>query len=264
MSHKYDDFIIRGSSSGLIRNGEFLGSSDTNCPRKTILRHLDIQQVHSRHTLEIFNIGHQFEEYFASLHPEMQREFEIVTPTVKGHIDFVDDEFLYELKSITSRNTHNSVFKKNEPKSTNVLQLLTYLVAMERQKGKLIYGSYTHICTYDKLSKMRTDDIKPLFVGAVPVMKEFLVEIDDDGNALVDGEVFHNIHVSELIEFQDTLHELVKQRILPPRIEPLEPSAWTNPCKFCPLNTLCDSGISDLEEFVETAEEIFSLTDENR
>lgn len=262
--NQLNDFIIRGSSSGLLRNGEYVGSSDSNCPRKTILRHLSIQQTHSRHTLEIFSIGHQFEAYFASLHPEMQREFEIVTPMVKGHVDFIDDEFLYELKSVTSRNTHNSVFKKGEPKSANVLQLLTYLVAIERQKGKLIYGSYTHICTYDKLSKMRTEDIAPLFKDAVPVMREFLVEIDDAGNALVDGEPFHNIHVSELIEFQENLHELVRQRILPPRIESLEPSAWTNPCKFCPLSTLCDSGISDLDEFVETAEEIFSLTDENR
>lgn len=264
MSLKLDDFIIRGSSSGLVRHAEFLGSSDANCPRKTILRHLDVQQTHSKKTLEIFSIGHQFEEYFASLHPEMQREFEVITPTVRGHVDFVSDDCIYETKSVTSKNTHSSVWKKNQPKPANVLQLLTYMVAMEREKGILVYGSYTHICTYDKLMKMRTEEIKPLFEGAVPVMKEFVVEIDELGNALVDGEPFHNIHVSELIEFQDNLHELVKQRILPPRIESLEPGAWSSPCKFCPLQTLCDSGISDLEEFVDTASEIFLLTDENR
>lgn len=187
----------------------------------------------------------------------MQREFEVITPTVRGHIDYIDDEFLYELKSVTSKNTHSAVFKKGEPKAANVLQLLTYMVALERDKAKLIYGSYTHISDYSKLMKMRTEDIAPLFVGAVPVMREFLVEIDPQGNALVDGEPFHNIHVSELLEFQDNLHELVKKRILPPRIEPLEPSAWTSPCKYCPLQALCDSPVDDLEEFVDMAAEIF-------
>jgi hypothetical protein len=258
MLHRLDNFIIRGSSSGLVRNGEFLGSSDSNCARKTILRHCDVQQTHSPKTLEIFSIGHQFEEYFAKEHPDFQREFEVITDTVKGHVDFISpDGVLYELKSVTSRNTHNSVWKKGEIKIHNALQLLTYLVAMEKQKGILVYGSYTHISTYDKLMKMRVDEIKPLFVGAVPVMKEFVVEIDNQGNALVDGEPFHNIHVSELIEFQDRLHELVKSRTLPPRIESLEPNAWASPCKYCPLQALCDSGIDDLEEFVETATDIF-------
>ena len=260
---KLNDFIIRGSSSGLVRNGEFLGSSDTLCPRKTILRHLEIQQVHSKKTLEVFSIGHQFEEYFASIHPEFEREFEVITPTTKGHVDFVSPEFIYETKSVTSKNTHSSVFKKGEPKAANVIQLLSYMVAMEREKGILVYGSYTHVCTYDKMMKMRTEDIAPLFKDTVPVMREFLVEIDELGNALVDGEPFHNIHVSELLEFQDNLHELVRQRVLPPRIEALEPGAWKGPCAYCPLQTLCDSGVEDLEEFVETAAEIFLLTDEN-
>lgn len=262
--NKLDDFIIRGSSSGIFRNGEFIGSSDSNCPRKTILRHLDVQQVHSKKTLEIFSIGHQFEEYFASIHPEFQREVEVITPTVKGHVDFVSDDYIYETKSVTSKNTHREVFKNGVPKPANVLQLLTYMVAMERDKAILVYGSYTSITDYSKLMKMRTEEIAPLFKGAVPLMREFLVEISPEGNALVDGEPFHNIHVSELLEFQDNLHELVRQRILPPRIESLEPGAWSGPCQYCPLQTLCDSGISDLEEFVDTAGEIFLLTDENR
>ena len=255
---KLNNFIIRGSSAGLLRHGEFLGDSASICPRRTILRHLEIEETHSAITKEVFSIGHYFEKYFEKLHPECEFE-KLVTidGVLQGHSDAVSADMVYELKSVTSKNTKTKVIKNGHPKTDNVLQLATYLLALERTQGKLIYGDFTHISTYDKLTKMRPSDIAPLFENAIPVMKEFLVEIDDNGFVLVDGENFYNINVTELIEFQDKLHELVKSRTLPPRIEPLESNSWTNACKWCKLAPLCDSGVEDLEEFVDLAQEIY-------
>lgn len=253
-----EDFIIRGSSSGMIRNGEYLGESAVVCPRRTILRHLKIEETHSKTTEAIFSIGHQFEQYFETLHPECEFEKLItVDGVLQGHADAVGPDIIYELKSVTSKNTKAKVFGKSIPKSDNVLQLATYMVALERDVGHLIYGDFTHVSTYDKLTKMYPDQIAALFKDAMPKMKTFVVTIDEQGFILVDGQQFHNINVTELLEFQDNLHELVKKRILPPRIEALEPNSWAGPCRYCPLAPLCDSATEDLEEWVELAAEIF-------
>lgn len=257
-----DNFIIRGSSAGLVRNGEYLSSSDVACPRKTILRHLKIEETHSATTKEVFAIGHLFEEWYCAQYPDAIREMLITAEGLEGHSDLVTDEYVVELKSVTSKNTYKSVIKQGKPKPQNVLQLLVYMVALEREKGLLVYGSYCHVATYDKLIKMRPHEIAPLFKDAVPELKEFLVEIDQEGYALVDGEHYYNIHVSEIMEFQSNLHELVRARILPPRVEALNSGSWDSPCRWCKLPMLCDQNPSDLEDFVEQAAEIYEALSE--
>jgi hypothetical protein len=251
-----DNFIIRGSSTGVYRNGEFYTGSDVGCPRKTILRHLNIQQTVSEKTKEIFNIGFIFEEWFCSQFPDAIKEKEVNSSMLQGHCDLVSDEFVYELKSCTSKNTYKTVFKDNKPKVQNIIQLVTYMIELEMNKGKLVYGSYVHVCDYSKLMKMQSDQIKTIFDGAVPVLKEFNVEIEEDGTVLVNGEHFHNLNVTEILDFQINLHELVKKKQLPPMVEALDQTTWDSPCKWCPLQALCESA-PDLETFIDTAEKIF-------
>lgn len=256
--NQFNNFVIRGSSCGIVRNGEFVGDSDVVCPRKSLLRHVKIEETHSATTQAIFAIGHQFEKYFETLHPEC--EFEkliIVDKVLEGHADAVSSDMVYELKSVTSKNSKKKYIKERKCKVENVLQLATYLSALEMNKGQLIYGDYTHICTYDKLVKMHPDQIASLFEGAIPEMHVFEIEINEQGYVLVDGQHFHNINVTELFEFQDKLHELVKARVLPPRIEQFDTNSWGGPCKYCKLSPLCDSAVDDLEEWIDLAAQIY-------
>ena len=253
-----DNFVIRGSSSGVFRNNEFISATDVACPRKTILRHLKIEETVNPKTQAIFKIGHYFEEYFKTLHPELEAETLVTGDGWEGHADFTSSDHVWELKSVTSKNTYNQVFKKGLPKEQAVIQLASYMLQLEISTGTLVFGSFCHIATYDKLMKMKLHEIAPLFENAVPEMKEFAVEINEDGGVLLDGVSFMGLHVSELMEFQAQLHELVKNDVLPPRVEALKPDAWSDPCKFCKLAMLCDSSPVSLEDFAADAADVFA------
>lgn len=256
------DFMVRGSSAGILRNGEFLSDSDTACPRRTWLRHKNIQEKISKFTEQIFAIGFRFEDYFGTL-VEGQKELEVNTLNFGGHADLVTDEFVYETKSVTSKNTYKQVFKQNKPKSSHLIQLCHYLIQMERQKGKLVYGSFlTKEIEYGKLKKMRPAEIPALLEGIVPEIKEFLVEISDDGFILVDGEHFENLHVTEFLDFIEEVSALINANELPPRVEPLTPNAWGDVCKFCPFAAVCDSNPTSLEDFTDLCNEVLDATGE--
>jgi CRISPR/Cas system-associated exonuclease Cas4 (RecB family) len=256
------DFIVRGSSAGVYRNGEFLSDSDTACPRRTWLRHKNVQEKISKFTEQIFNIGFQFENYFGTL-VEGQKEVEVNTPNFGGHADLVTDDCVYETKSVTSKNTYKKVFKEKTPKSSHLIQLCHYLIQMERQKGKLVYGSFlTKEIEYGKLKKMRPDAIPALMENAIPEIKEFLIEISDDGFILVDGEHFENLHVSEFLDFIEEVSALINANELPPRVEPLTPNAWGDVCKFCPFLMVCDSNPTSLEDFTDACQDVLDAAGE--
>lgn len=251
------DFIIRGSSAGIFRNGEFVSDADTACPRRTILRHLNIQETISAFTKQIFAIGFKFEDHYGALVPDAAKEVAITTPNFSGHADAVTDDVVIETKSVSSKNTYKQVFKQGIVKSNHLIQLCHYLIQMERQKGRLVYGSYvSKTIDYSKLKAMHPDKIPALMENAVPEIREFDVVIDDDGFIMVDGEPYQNLHVSEFLDFISELTALIEADELPPRVEPLTPNSWGDVCKWCPFNLVCDSNPATIEDFVEGAQEV--------
>lgn len=249
------DFVIRGSSAGIFRNGEFLAGAEAGCPRRTILRHLNAQEEIKEATKLVFALGAQFEDYYATIVPDTVRELEVKFGNFTGHVDFADDEYLYETKSISSKNTL-SVIKKGRVKLQNLLQICHYLVALERTKAKLVYGDYTKTITYQQIMTGSFEWVTRQLDGAIPTLHEFLIEIKDDGFIYVNGKVYENLHVSEFIDFQDRLNELVEADELPPRAEPIETGWGADVCKYCPFQMLCNSNPSTIEDFVEGAQEV--------
>jgi len=253
------EIIIRGSSSSIFRNGEFQSDSDTGCPRRSYLRHLNIQEVPNAFTLQIFEIGFAFERYYSQFIPDAKFDVEVKVGNFTGHADAVDDNFVYETKSCTSKNTYSQIYKKGTPKPTHVIQLAGYMLALEYQAGKLVYGSYvTKQVDYAKLKKMPPSMIPALIAGIVPEIKEFIVTISDDGFIHVDGQPYEGLHVREFLDYQEELTALIAEDVLPPRVEALKPDAWSDPCKFCKLAMLCDSSPVSLEDFAADAADVFA------
>lgn len=261
------DIIIRGSSAGIFRNSEFLSDANNACPRKSYLRHLNIQEKPNAFTKIIFGLGFQFERYFADNWKFVgtpQFEVAVHDDNFTGHADVVDDEFVYETKSCSSKNTYAQVYKKGIAKSNHIFQLCHYLIALERTKGRLCYGSYvTKDLDYSKMKQMQHVQIAKLLENAIPEIRVFDVTIEEAGFIHVNGEPYENLHVSEFLNFRTELTSIIEQNELPPRVESLKLSGWTNPCQFCPLATLCETNVTNLEEFVESAAEIFEAVSDS-
>jgi hypothetical protein len=134
---------------------------------------------------------------------------------------------------------------------------------MERQKGKLVYGSFlTKEIEYAKLKAMHPDAIPALMKNVVPEIREFLVEITDDGFINVDGEPYQNLHVSEFLDFIEEVSALINANELPPRVEPLTPNAWGDVCKFCPFVEVCNSNPTSLEDFTDLCAEVLDASED--
>lgn len=257
-----DNFIVRGSSAGILRNSEFLSDSDTACPRRTWLRHKGIQEKISKFTEQIFAIGFKFEHHFGTL-VEGEKEVAVHTPNFQGHADLVNSDYVFETKSVTSKNTYKSVYKQGVAKSQHIIQLCHYLIQMERQRGKLVYGSYlSKEIEYAKLKAMRPDAIPALMENAVPEIREFLVEITNDGFINVDGQPYQNLHVTEFLDFIEEVSTLINANELPPRVEPLTPNAWGDVCKWCPFSAVCDSNPTSLEDFTDLCQDVLEASED--
>ena len=167
-------------------------------------------------------------------------------------VDFLNDDFLYELKSVTSKNTFREVFKKQKPKEQNLLQLMTYMVSLERDKGKLIYGSFVKTITYDMFEELSDDKFEEMCETLRPDDTiEFLVTIDEDGEFLCDGKRT-DISVSDICEFWNVASEMIMDEDVPAKPEKLGEKNYFGPCHFCEMKNICASDYDSWDQFYNT------------
>jgi CRISPR/Cas system-associated exonuclease Cas4 (RecB family) len=243
---------IRGGNSAVFINGAFATETESGCPRKILLRTEKIEETHDQGTLNVFALGHQFEEYFSATIPNARREEVIETEHFVGHVDFIDDDFIYETKSVSSKKT--SAHIKKAPKAQHLMQLGVYMIVAERQKGKIIYGDYSHHITYPKLLKLDPEYAATLFPTLIPKITEFLIEINDDGHFLINGDISF-LHVSHILDFQREMLAVLDKDELPPIPEML-PSSSSSPCAYCKLQYLCHEKDLNKEEFLKESQEL--------
>lgn len=250
---------IRGGNAAIFRNGEFRTDSSSGCVRIAKLRSNDFQAaIDEPRTLKVFKIGHMFEDWFqyqskTPLKKEEQVKFEINKDVeFIGHIDYMDDEFLYELKSVTSKNTYRDVFKKKKPKMQNVLQLATYMVALERDKGKLIYGSFLKTVSYDQLEELGDDEFEDMCDTLKPdELMEFNIHMCENGHFYCNN-VEIGIHILDITEFWNEAAKLIINKDIPPRPEKLDSKSFFGPCDYCPLKDICANEYDSWDEFYQT------------
>lgn len=251
-------YQIRGGNAGMFRNGEYRTDTHNGCPRTIKLRAFSFQTaIEDPKTYKVFKIGHLFEDWFAAENPGLIKEHCVqfnVTESVEfiGHIDFMNDNYLYELKSVTSKNTYREVFKKGKPKEQNLLQLITYMVALERDKGKLIYGSYVKKMPYEKFEEIGDDEFEELCETIVPDDTiEFYIHMCENGNFYCNDEKI-DIHVSDIVEFWNEAATMILDEDVPPKPEKLVDKNYFGPCHFCPAKNICASDYDSWDQFYNT------------
>lgn len=251
-------YQIRGGNAAIYRNGEYRTDTNAGCPRMIKLRSHGFQVgIEDPATIKVFKVGHLFEEWFDKENPGLIKEHCVqfqINPSVEfvGHIDFMNDDYLYELKSVTSKNTYREVFKKGKPKEQNLLQLITYMVALERDKGKLIYGSFTKKITYEQFEEIGDDEFEELCETLVPDDTiEFHIHMCENGHFYCNN-VELDIHINDITEFWQEASLMILDEDVPSKPVKLSEKNFFGPCHFCPAKNICASDYDSWDQFYNT------------
>ena len=245
--------LIRGSSVGLFDNGVFLVDTANSCPRYTVARMMDMEE-RTEEFNPVFRLGHIFEEWFCAQFPDGEREMlvthEFDDIAFQGHVDLVTPDCVYELKSVSSVNVERDLRLRGKFKFGNLVQLSTYMLFLNRAKGKLIYGDYTKTTTYDVLKTWTEREVNETLVGVSPKLYEFNVSIRNDTEIFVgEKKMFDTSMIYAYIKNIAKLWDVV----LPPHPAQMDDSS--DVCFFCKLKDVCwnDSAIiTQRDEFYNT------------
>lgn len=241
--------VIRGSSVGLYDNGVFLCDTNNSCPRFAVGRMLGIEQQRMDFN-PVFRLGHIFEENFCGTNGE--REVEVVHEfdniTFMGHADFVTLNRVYELKSVSSINVERDLRLRHKYKFANLVQLVTYMMFLDKTEGRLVYGDYTGVVTYDKLKFYTEEEVNAL-ANYDPVYYEFDVEIRNDTEVFVEG--IKTLDTTSIIRYIHNIARVFHSGELPPHPAQADDKG-ADVCFFCPYKDLCwddSSSINSRDEF---------------
>lgn len=177
---------------------------------------------------------------------EYEREVVLRTPLspavmFSGRADFVvNGEIVDEVKGHISKNTRRDVIRKGEYNLSYLAQLVSYMVRLRLDKGRLICGYFE-------------EDVD----GSLIKQEErtFKVEIGDDGGISVDSEP-SGYCVADLLAHQQAAVKVLETDEVGPR-----PDKWNQkyggPCTLCPFQSACDKYDRDgitTKEFFTTAQ----------
>ena len=258
-----------GNSVGYIRNGVLVGDSSSSCLRKVLLRSEGIQEsVLSNQTQNVFALGHLSEKFFLESAKDFLGKYEVELKVIdnlikdevdfEGHSDVCSESTVYELKSVTSKNTYNKVFKHGQAKTENIIQLVNYMISLEKEDGLLVYTSYCDVLDYKTIGDLTWEQVELLANESSKEQKGFSVKILQDGTITVDGESIE-VTISEILEFRTRAAEvLFNNTVYLDRPSSLKDSMFP-PCYGCVCNQVCDEFESKrftTEEFINKCKEI--------
>lgn len=196
------------------------------CPRYSVIsigaKKIDIDPIYSK-------LGAFHEEAYAILlgtrlkAREMPIKFEI-EPGVQysGRCDFITtDGEVHETKASLSKAFLYSVIRKGKVKMSHLAQLVSYMIQLKLQKGKIITGFYKQDGESFLLKESR----------------DFEVLVTDTGDILVDGERIGYSVIDQYLHTKLIAEVLISKEI---KERPLNDSKFSGPCAFCPLKNLCD------------------------
>lgn len=257
-------FTLRGGNAGIMKNGMVHSDSDSSCLRKVLLRAHDIQpKIDSKSEL-VFAIGHLNEEFFSEpfKEAEMYVEDAITEDTnFVGHSDFVTKEGVpWELKSCTSKNTYNTVFKKGLAKFPNVVQLCHYMLALESSIGYLQYTSYCDVLDYKTLGQHNLHEVTALAHESAKERKTFTVTFEDDEYIAIDG-VKTEYCIKDLLAYRTAAAVMYQTGELPidRPVVTSQGGFATSTCGFCAFRPVCDrfeANRFSTEEFIKQSKEL--------
>jgi hypothetical protein len=164
---------------------------------------------------------------------------------IEGRADFViqdgPDTFVLETKGSVSTNQLKKI-QAQEPKQSHIAQLATYLMAFKAPIGRVIWTFW---------------EWNPAFTALeVAAEADFEVAVKDDGRITVNNQPY-KFSAKDLSKWYTVAADYLVnwQTKLPPRPRRVEGS-WTDPCKFCPLKHICDSGVKEPTAFYLQVSEV--------
>lgn len=145
---------------------------------------------------------------------------------------------IHETKGTISKNTRLSVIRKGKVKLNQLAQLVSYMIAKECPRGKLIAGYYE-------------EDGDGTLVHQEG--REFKVEIDDEGAIIVDG-VPSGYSVLDQIRHRQAAAKVIASPHVAARPDKWD-QKWGGPCTNCTFREVCDKfdngEIGGLNEFID-------------
>jgi hypothetical protein len=149
---------------------------------------------------------------------------------------------LHETKGTISKNTRLSVIRKGKVKLNHLAQLISYMIAKETTKGKIVAGYYEQ----DEAGNLMHQE-----------GREFKVEIDSEGAILVDGAP------TGYSVFDQIAHRTAAAKVLVGDTVPARPDKWDQkwggPCTNCFNRDNCDKfdrgEIDGREAFIDAGRE---------
>ena len=212
----------------------------TGCLRSILIKHVsgvknDIDQSHQIR-------GHynedMYEKHLQSVGKSYQREVEVTSGKFSGHIDFLVDGLVVELKSSQSKN-RKAAIKKGEYTIENLAQTISYMVATKTTQGKLIYSFWDLI-----------ED------GSLEYKFNYVHNISIDSYGRIsNNDVATRWTVYDLLAHQHYALKVQAENIVWDRPHNHD-LLWGSPCTYCPFSKACDA--YDAGE-ITTADQLISM-----
>ena len=244
-----NNYLPLGNSGQLV-NGQIYDNSNQSCPRKIYARAVGFEEPIEDSSLVTFAVGNAVESVFFQKNPTWIASYR--SPTPLAPFDMFPDfnirleadavlmkdgkiDKITELKSISSSKMAKKVFAEGEYKLENLVQLASYMVYLDVEKGFLYYQStiyHSFECAKTKYS-IRAGD-----------KKVFSVTINDHGYFMVDGNRTP-VSVDSILRFGEYIACVLagevpfKQVLIP--VSSSEPEKGNVGCYYCPCKPYCES-----------------------
>jgi len=231
---------IRGSESAFMWGRTVYTTYSTGCLRSILIKHKSGVQndIDESHQIRGHHNEDMYEKHLQEQGLSYQREVEVINGDFSGHIDFLVEGDVVELKSSQSK-SRKAAIKKGEYSVENLAQAVSYMMATKTVNGKLIYSFW-----------------EPLDDGTLEYKFNYVhkVSIDSFGRLGNNGEVT-KWTVYDLLAHQHYAIKVQAENIVWERPHNWDLN-WGSPCKFCPFQRACDS--YDSGE-ITTADELIDL-----
>lgn len=253
MAFYYTPMQMRASSSAFAWGRLVYTDYKSGCLRKILLQSRNVSKaIDSKYTtLGTLNEDRHQARLEREGRKNIRREPEFKLDLAKGvslsgHSDYVYEDGVDELKSVSSKNVLRNVIKNGNYVTENLAQLVCYMMAFAKDFGRLIY-------TYYEDGEVGIDKK----TGA-ELERIFIVTIDAFGRIAVDSQVTKFTFNDLLAHQEQAALTIATGEVLQ---RPYRHDApFASPCSFCPYKEACDaydSGeISTANEFVNMAKEL--------
>ena len=232
--------FIRGSESAFLWGETVFTTYATGCLRSILIKHKSgvKNDIDKSHQVRGHHNEDMYEKHLQEQGLSYQREVEVAHGDFSGHIDFLVEGCVVELKSSQSK-SRKAAIKKGEYSIENLAQAVSYMVAVKSVNGKLIYSFW-----------------EPLDDGTLEYQFNYVhnILIDDFGRICLNGaatrwtvyDLLAHQHYAIKVQKENTVHKRPHNWDL----------LWGSPCTYCPFSKACDS--YDAGE-ITTADELISM-----